>query len=86
MKANQAGKISKYSICTTSYKEQRTRIQLAVAVFQETNRTVSLSQVAKRYDIPKSILSDQIQGSCDQVLYISSRQRLMPEEEACLEN
>ena len=54
----QSRKISKHSTLTTTQNAQQEQLLVAVAAVQKTKRALSLSQVARQYDIPKTTLSN----------------------------
>ena len=80
-------KVSKDTALSKAARDaRRERVSVAVAAVQGAKGTLSISQAAKRYDVPKMTLSDRLRGRQDPVSYGKSRQRLSTEEEDCLEN
>ena len=82
----QAKKMSKHTIFSTIQDAQKECLLVAVATIQEAKRALSISQAFKYYNIPKMTLFDQFLGSCDQVLFKHSKQKLTMEEEASLKS
>lgn len=82
--AKQTNKVLKRSTHTTDRTAQQERLSNAVLAIQEASGALSLSQAARRFDVPKSTLRTRLQGVRDQASYGRSRQKLTPEEECSL--
>ena len=83
----QTKKVLKRPAPSTSVRNaQQERLSNAVLAIQEANGTLSLSQAARRFDVPKSTLSTRLHGVTDQASYSRSRQKLTPEEENALQD
>ena len=80
----QTNKVLKHPAHVTVKNAQKKHLANAVYAIQKANRALSLSQAAKRFDVPKSPLSTRLHGVQDQILYGRSLQRLTSEEKNSL--
>ena len=66
--------------------EARQCLQQAFQAYEEAEGGLSITQAASLHTVSKTMLCHRINGRRDQVLYITSKQRLTPKEEEHRQN
>ncbi len=85
MAPSQQFRVSKSRLQATLKDEARQRLQQAVEAYEEAEGALSITQATCIYAVSKTTLYNRINGRRDQVSYITSKQRLTPEEEESLQ-
>ncbi len=85
MAPSQQFRFSKLRLQATLKDEVRQRLQQAVEAYEEVEEALSITQAACIYAVSKTTLYNRINGCRDQILYITSKQWLTPEEEESLQ-
>ena len=86
MASSQQFRVTKSGLRTTLKDEARQRLQQAVQAYEEAEGGLSITQAAWLHAVSKTTLYHRINGRRDQVSYITSKQRLTPEEEESLQS
>ena len=80
MTPSQQFQVSKLQLQATLKDETRQYLQQAVETYEEAEGALSITQAVGIYKVSKITLYNKINSHRNQVLYITSKQRLTPEK------